>query len=102
MTDLSDILQGLAISGIGVSVIVLAVTECIKSLFPKVDGKGTTLVAMSTGAVVYGLALAIEYQLIPADALIYVYWAVGTLIGGLTAGGFFMLGRRAGLGERPR
>lgn len=88
-------MNGFAIGGVVVAVLVLGIVEALKEF--GVTGKGSQVAAMVAGFVLVGTAQAIEQNLIPPEAVIYVELVVVSIAGALAAMGFYDFTKKAGL-----
>ena len=83
-----------AIGGVALLALIPGIVECLKQF--GVSGKGNIVVALVSGALLFGAAGAIERGLMPSNVIPWVELGVSSLAGGLTACGYYSMAKRAG------
>ena len=88
-------MDNFAIGTVGVAVLVLGLVQFCKKLLEPLglDGNWYIVLALLFGFVFGGLAYGVENTLIPAGWVPYIEWAVTALAVGLSAAGFYDLGK---------
>lgn len=94
MTEFSNLMVGT----VAVIPLVMGLVQFAKRF--GVDGNWNIVLALVFGVVFSGVAYGIDQSLIPVVAIPYIKWAVFALAGGLSAAGFYDIGKTR-FGTRP-
>ena len=88
-------MDNFAIGTVSVAVMVLGLVQFCKKLMEPLglEGNWYVVLALLFGVVFGGLSHGIENALIPAEWVPYIEWAVTALAIGLSAAGFYDLGK---------
>jgi hypothetical protein len=87
--------ESVQIGGITLVFLILGMVEGAKEF--GVNGKGSLLMSILLGAVLFGMSRANELGLVPATVMPYAEVVIYGLGGGLSVAGLYRLGKRAGL-----
>lgn len=91
--SLFDLVQALSIGGLSAAVLVMALTETIKTL-SGIEGNAVRIVALALGVLFSALAYGMTQGLIPPAAHPYIEWAVTAIGGGAASMGLWHLADR--------